>query len=610
MKKGTFFLLSAVASLVFLPLNVQAIDSSSSKEEDSSTEFVNQSEESLIEGSANSSEESVSSQEFIEESQTSTTEESSQALEQKSKSDKLSSLKAMDAALPIGNKPDKNGIYLLFPLVVGITSQPQEEQYILEGAAADLGIKTTSWLASLSRVSVKVRQWILQADGTWTDQGIIGTFTSSRSGVLGSSKQSIDISITGLKEGTYCFQLETKLNTLPIIGSLGAATYYSKMAKVQVKKEPVATKNMTITAPEVVFEHATYFAKAFTQPQDATSAIQWSSDLGEVSFSSDKGRNASFDVENQLSEINRRIDQPGLPFHLEAVAENDDGSTVAETKVVYLGGLAAKHVAQDSGFSWEVDSQGLADLNEAVESQNTWNYRWEYFDDKGTKQFTADDGVQHATGTLSNLTELNAENHLLTFYKDSKFMQLAAEATKNGKPFAVQVTFSTTVDTGKKGTETVKIGTNKAELLVSEPEGKLALKQVPNFNFGSIPACFLYEGSKENDLLANDFLDIEDTRYHSPGWQLSAQMSPFQSPNQRLEKKTKLRLTGDLWDVTVIDDDNEAAIMNAVQSEKFVVNAQLLLANNPNILLSENEKFSSTIIWTLTSAPIKANAAQ
>lgn len=180
---------------------------------------------------------------------------------------------------------------------------------------------------------------------------------------------------------------------------------------------------------------------------------------------------------------------------------------------MYLGGLAAKEVSRDSGFSWEVDSQGLADLNESLESSNVWMYKWEYIDENGTHEFSSKDGLKNFSGTIQNLTDLNDRSNLLTFDKNSKFMEQAEELTNQGKPYAVQVTFSTVVETDEKKNETVKITSNKAQLRVNESDGKLSLTHVPNFKFGVLPASTIYEGTKENEPEANDFLEITDSRY-------------------------------------------------------------------------------------------------
>lgn len=191
-------------------------------------------------------------------------------VQEKSPEDKPQSEKATSVAslssdasytdLPGAHEPDRNGLYLLFPLRTGILSQPQEEQYIVEGTTADLSIKTTSWVTSLGKVKVKVNAWQEQDDGSWLNMGSIGEF-SDRSGILGSTKQSINIPVTNLQAGNYYFQLETRLNTLPIIGSISAMTYYSQLAKVTVKDKPVAASGISITTPNVVFEKATYSAK-------------------------------------------------------------------------------------------------------------------------------------------------------------------------------------------------------------------------------------------------------------------------------------------------------------------------------------------------------------
>ncbi|MDT2583487.1 hypothetical protein P7D17_05085 [Lactococcus petauri] len=318
-------------------------------------------------------------------------------VQEKSPEDKPQSEKATSVAslssdasytdLPGAHEPDRNGLYLLFPLRTGILSQPQEEQYIVEGTTADLSIKTTSWVTSLGKVKVKVNAWQEQDDGSWLNMGSIGEF-SDRSGILGSTKQSIDIPVTNLQAGNYYFQLETRLNTLPIIGSISAMTYYSQLAKVTVKDKPVAASGISITTPNVVFEKATYSAKAVTTPRDATGKITWNSSLKGINFLKTEGRSVEFDAGDQLDEVNTDVQAPGIPFTISAGIRNDDGTTPTDNKTIYLGGLAAKNVAEDSGMSWELDGQGLADLNKSVESAEVWSYEWKYIEGKTSKAFS------------------------------------------------------------------------------------------------------------------------------------------------------------------------------------------------------------------------------
>lgn len=531
-------------------------------------------------------------------------------LQEKSPEDKPQSEKATSVAslssdasytdLPGAHEPDRNGLYLLFPLRTGILSQPQEEQYIVEGTTADLSIKTTSWVTSLGKVKVKVNAWQEQDDGSWLNMGSIGEF-SDRSGILGSTKQSIDIPVTNLQAGNYYFQLETRLNTLPIIGSISAMTYYSQLAKVTVKDKPVAASGISITTPNVVFEKATYSAKAVTTPRDATGKITWNSSLKGINFLKTEGRSVEFDAGDQLDEVNTDVQAPGIPFTISAGIRNDDGTTPTDNKTIYLGGLAAKNVAEDSGMSWELDGQGLADLNKSVESAEVWSYEWKYIEGKTSKAFSETQGVKNYKGTVSDLTSLNDTDHILSFAQDSAFMKTAREATENGKPFAVQVTFSTTIDTGDGKKETVTLSSNKAQLLVNKATGKLLLQQVPNFDFGKLPASYIYDGTKDREPTAQDHLEIVDSRAKG-GWRLSAKMSRFQSNNNhRLKFNSQLTMSTYPFEINLKDDDIDNYIVDSVSSEAFDLTGQLLLQPDPLADLSAGETFSSTITWNLVS---------
>lgn len=529
--------------------------------------------------------------------------EQEKSIEDKPQSEKASPTASLssDASytdLPGAHEPDRNGLYLLFPLRTGILSQPQEEQYIVEGTKADLSIKTTSWVNTWGTVKVKVNTWQEQADGTWLNKGSIGEF-SDRSGILGSTKQSIDISVPNLKAGNYYFQLETKLNQVPILGF--AATYYSELAKVTVKDKPVAASGISITTPNVVFEKATYSAKAVTTPRDATGKITWNSSLKGINFLKTEGRSVEFDVRDQLDEVNTDVQASGIPFTISAGIRNDDGTTPTDNKTIYLGGLAAKNVAEDSGMSWELDGQGLADLNKSVESAEVWSYEWKYIEGKTSKAFSETQGVKNYKGTVSDLTSLNDADHILSFAQDSAFMKTAREATENGKPFAVQVTFSTTIDTGDGKKETVTLSSNKAQLLVNKATGKLLLQQVPNFDFGKLPASYIYDGTKDREPTAQDHLEIVDSRAKG-GWRLSAKMSRFQSNNNHRPKfNSQLTMSTYPFEINLKDDDIDNYIVDSVSSEAFDLTGQLLLQPDPLADLSAGETFSSTITWNLVS---------
>lgn len=543
------------------------------------------------------------------------TEDEKQDKEEVTNSEKKVNVSVEDIGLPSDfEEPDRKGSYigglLNIPLRVGILSQPQEEQYLVEGTTADLSVVTTSYLPPFgSTVEARVDQWTFQSDsGSWSNKKEIGKFTGKGSGIFGTRKQTINIPIEGLSEGVYYFQVKAKLRRL---GALLTTNYYSQLAKVEVKKEHINAESISLSTPEVIFENAEYPAKATTNPKDATSEIHWGSTLADLEFSSMTGRNVEFGTEKQLPDINTDTQMPGIPFYIVANAVNNDGTKVSDYSTVYLGGLAAKEVARDSGFSWEVNSQGLADLNESVESPNEWMYKWEYIDEQGTHEFSSKDGVKNFNGKIQNLTDLNDENNLLTFDKNSSFIEQAEELTNQGKPYAVQVTFSTVVETDEKKNETVKITSNKARLKVNEPDGKLSLAHVPNFKFGALPASTIYEGTKENEPEANDLLEITDSRYDTPGWILNAHLSQFKSNQEHtLDEKSKIRMISYPIDISLLDDNESHYIVDSKSSESFDMLGKLYLEASPNALISNGEVFSATITWELVSASVKVEAVQ
>ncbi|EGO8959803.1 cell surface protein, partial [Enterococcus faecalis] len=557
---------------------------------------------------------SISSREEL--SSTDNTDDKEKNIEKEVKDSEKSKIVSIDdIGLPNDfEEPDKKGSYIggliNVPLRVGILSQPQEEQYLVEGTTADLSVVTTSYLPPLgSTVEATVDQWTFQSDsGSWSNKKEIGKFTGKGSGIFGTRKQKINIPIKGLPEGVYYFQVKAKLRRL---GALFTTNYYSQLAKVEVKKEHINAESVSLSTPEVIFENAEYPAKAVTNPKDATSEIHFGSTLADLEFSSMTGRNVEFGTEKQLPDVNTDTQMPGIPFYISVNADNNDGTKVSNYRTVYLGGLAAKEVSRDSGFSWEVDSQGLVDLNESVESPNVWMYKWEYIDEQGTHEFNYKDGLKNFSGVIQNLTDLNDKNNLLTFDKNSKFMEQAEELTNQGKPYAVQVTFSTVVETDEKKNETVKITSNKAQLKVNESDGKLSLAHVPNFKFGALPASTIYEGTKENEPEANDLLEITDSRYDTPGWILNAHLSQFKSDQEHtLADRNRLRMISFPIDVSLKDDGSSQYIIDSKSNESFDILGKLHLEASPNASISNGEVFSATITWELVSASVKVDAVQ
>lgn len=116
--------------------------------------------------------------------------------------------------MPGAHKPDRNGLYLLFPLRTGILSQPQEEQYIVEGTAADLSIKTTSWVNTWGTVKVKVNAWQEQADGSWLNKGSIGNFLIEV-GFLDRQNKALTSLYLNCKRGTTIFSSKQDLIKSP-----------------------------------------------------------------------------------------------------------------------------------------------------------------------------------------------------------------------------------------------------------------------------------------------------------------------------------------------------------------------------------------------------------
>lgn len=155
----------------------------------------------------------------------------------------------------------------------------------------------------------------------------------------------------------------------------------------------------------------------------------------------------------------------------------------------------------------------------------------------------------------------------------------------------------------------------------TDPEiGSLVLKQVPNFDFGTINEKIIYSGFSNRSALTDDSLVIRDTRLGSTTWSLTASMGKFTNNKVELNNVSlELQATGSLGENLsgIIKDDNfsvELAKSSGAHGlNEFSIskdNAKLSLAPNPKLNLSEERnQFKTVINWTLNPGQPKAPSA-
>lgn len=517
--------------------------------------------------------------------------------------------------------PSKNGIFMLIPIRIGFTQQPQKEQYIIAGSSADLAVKTTSWVL-LGRRTANVYGWKQNPDGSWGNKTYYkeakGTFYAA------STQKNISIELDGLTEGNYYFQVESVLETNVILQNI---TYYSELAKVTVVPNDIPATSVTIgdKNPYVIFEKTAYPTNVTTTPNNATSKITWSNRFidsnatDQFTFSPEVGRYTHLESEspseNLVNSVNKSTMAPGIPTVITATATNSDGSTVKGQKQAYYGGLRAKEVDVNSSFNWSLDSTGINELSAISESNTGWKYEWEYVNEstgKTTKlsQYPDLTGISNYTGSVTKLTDLVATQNLLSFAPNSPFIKEAQEASDVGNHYSLRVSFSTTVknqDSGKNETKVIR--SNKAQLRVLKKE--LKLLKVPSFNFGSIPSNYIYEGNNNTPITSNnDTLSVKDTRDVIDGWSLNVSMTPFNSNlNNKLTSKVTLNLTGSpSLEASFMDDNSSIQLLHDTGNKDYSLNGKIIFNPNPKVTLTKDETFSSKLQWTLVSGNVKAKS--
>ena len=512
------------------------------------------------------------------------------------------------------------GLYIIVPLLTGITNQPQLEQYLVADsktklASADLSVRVATWTFPIfgSNVLITPTRWTLNADGnTWTKST---DAVVKQSGTDNNPKIAIPNS---LAVGTYYFQYNATVRGF--WGTTSDET--SKLVKVKVVDAPVNATAITMATPNVVFEQATYSGVATTTPYDATGNITWKSTLSNdynITWNQQTGRNSSYIVK-QPTDVNDSTTDPGIKRFMTATIMNPSGTGLVAPQYIYVGGLVAKEMAANDGGTWSLDSQGIIDLNKvtmpADGSQIKWNYQWQYSTDNGStfKNITTSnsDGVSNYSGSLTSITDLNDAANTLTFTKTSGFVKAAAAATATGNSYVMRSVLSADIPTSNGGAKKITINSNKAKYNVTPVVTRLTLDEVPSYSFDNITASDIYNGTENKKTAKTSNLAITDTR-DNQSWSLSAKMTKMTSDlgTQFENDVSILNTVSGETRVKVTDNskDNLALTRDKGGSLTTPVTGALYLQANHKTQLTDDEHFSSTITWTLTGdAPLVKNA--
>jgi len=511
------------------------------------------------------------------------------------------------------NTPSKDSwSFLLSIFRKGFSIQPPSEQYIpvaniskakFSGMRIETGIHPLYQTLSVARWhwDAKLNTWVKDGNQpTVRASGLLGLF-----GFLDVN----DYSMSSLTEGAYYYQfMFTEAGT----------SYYSNLAKVVVTPKPIAATNVDTNTdnsdgtPKVIYSDVDYAANAILTPNNSTDMPAWSasSTNDKLTFTPPSARATKIRAGNGKStasgntpdsyytgKVNTDPKVPGIKANYKVLV----GTLAAKVKSLYVGGLPAYNAASDAGGTWAVG--GLSDLDNATASPNKWHYAWKFTDSSGKVIATpgAADGVTNVEGDVDNIANLNTQAPL-TFTRNSSFMTKAAVATSAGKSYQAQLTMSTQIDPADAKTK-ITIVSNKAELQATSATGYLTLDQVPSYNFDNITVSDIYNGTKNKKTAKTSSLAVTDTRTDKY-WALSAKMTKMTSDRgTQLENEVKiLNLVNEEISVMVTDNNKDNLALTRAKGGSLTtpVTGALYVNANHKTQLTDGERFSSTITWTLT----------
>lgn len=522
--------------------------------------------------------------------------------------------------LPGAVEPSKDGLFFIIPFRKGILKQPQSEQYIREGQGfADLAIRTGS--AEIGTPDANVKGWKYDPDtGKYSEQKDYGNFKGNGAFIGISTKLNYNIAINNLTEGTYYFQVSINLGIWPLVD-----TYYSQLAKVIVMPKNVDTNRITINSPNVIFETVDYNASVTPEPYDTTSLFSWNSEFIDPVLANEKldfypeiGRSTNLSVTQPSAvlsnHINTNVNTPGHQVNVTVTADNIDAFDVYQTKAIYYGGLAAKEIPPKTNLSWNLDTQGLKDLESVTGEVIRWEYQWQYFEYGSDKAKNFTEGSNF--GSAKKVSDFSKPEYALKVANDSTFLEKAAAASNKDQHYSFRVQLKGIIK--EKGLlsaeQSSTFYSNRAELRVIPQE--LRLRKVPSFDFGQISPDAIYEGTTSKGVPSQtpDILEVRDTRNaEDRGWTLNAKLNPFtNNSSQELTSPTTISINSisatNGLNTAIQSTNSMNKILSSDKSEQMYVNGNLILSPTPNVIINNNEMFKSQITWTLTTGQIKSSS--
>lgn len=147
------------------------------------------------------------------------------------------------------------------------------------------------------------------------------------------------------------------------------------------------------------------------------------------------------------------------------------------------------------------------------------------------------------------------------------------------------------------------------------PSGTLALKAVPDIDFGTVEASQIFNGKEGIEAKTTGALEVDDNRLSVSGWKLDAALTDFTDGTNTLAgSKINLKATGSMADSTAdgkinATSSNVSTLAKGHGNDVFKIDSDTLdLAANPDVNLTDGATMNATINWTLSSdGPVEAS---
>lgn len=169
---------------------------------------------------------------------------------------------------------------------------------------------------------------------------------------------------------------------------------------------------------------------------------------------------------------------------------------------------------------------------------------------------------------------------------------------------------------GSPGNSNGKFTITSATDPTNPDNGKLILKSVPGFDFGTIQASKIYSGFTGRQATADGTLKIADNRVGTNNWKLDVKLAKFSKngagTNNLANAKLTLAATSPQWPAmaaTAVNDSNTAVSLatapGSVHGEYDYTfakaNNTLDLGANNSANLADGDAYQAQLTWALTS---------